>query len=222
MSDIIYFPQTPPNPFRAFLIVSTNTLTDPSHNRTALEHLEQLGQPLLNQLLNLIILVLLPTTMMLPTLMLPAMGLAPMMLPRIPTVAGCLRRRRHLMHCPTLQVNENPPFILLRAVLQPQFPAYLLNPRLDLLDMVPAVVPLSHNNVKVAFPSLPCDSNSLFQHILRFLDKKAMEVDGVAGYAAFSVVLSKYIVTRLAVVLVHFRSVLFTLLGEFVGACAIA
>ena len=134
------------------------------HNRTAPKLLEQPRQALLGHLLNLIVLTLLLSVMLLATMLLTTMllvtsmllaamlttVLTPMlstMLSRVPSIARSLRRRRHLMHIPTLQVHKDPTLVLLSAVLQSQFAAHLLDSRLDLLDMVPAVVALAYNNV---------------------------------------------------------------------------
>ena len=124
------------------------------HNRTAPKLLEQPGQALLGHLLNLIILTLLLSMMLLATVLLSAMLLSAMlttvlstMLSRVPSIARSLRRRRHLMHITTLQIHKDPTLVLLSAILQSQFAAHLLNSRLDLLDVIPAVVALAHNDV---------------------------------------------------------------------------
>ena len=134
------------------------------HNRTAPKLLKQPRQALLGHLLNLIVLTLLLSMMLLATMLLTTMllvtsmllaamlttVLTPMLTPmlsRIPSIARCLRRRRHLMHITTLQIHKDSTLVLLSAILQSQFAAHLLDPRLDLLDMIPAVVSLAHNNV---------------------------------------------------------------------------
>ena len=134
------------------------------HDRTAPKLLKQPGQALLGHLLNLIILTLLLSTMLLATVLLPTMLLVTSMLlaamlttvlstmlsamlSRVPPIARSLRRRRHLMHITTLQIHKDPTLVLLGAILQSQFAAHLLDSRLDLLDMVPAVIALAHNNV---------------------------------------------------------------------------
>jgi hypothetical protein len=86
----------------------------------------------------------------------------------------------------------------------------LFHPRFNLLDMVPAVVSLAYNDVEVALSLLSRNPNPLFQHILCLLHEQAVQIDGVAGYAALCVVLAENVVARLVIVLVHFRGVLFT------------
>jgi len=134
------------------------------HNRTAPKLLEQPGQALLGHLLNLIILTLLLSMMLLTTMLLTAMllvtsmllaamlsamltAMLSTMLSRVTSIARGLRRRRHLMHITTLQIHKDPTLVLLSAILQSQFAAHLLDSRLDLLDMIPAMVSLAHNDM---------------------------------------------------------------------------
>jgi hypothetical protein len=127
-----------------------------SHNRTAAQFLKKLGQPLLNHLLNIVVLALLlmlSTMLLLPTLMLLAsMLLASMMLlastmlsTRISSIPT--RRRGHVIHIPSREVNVHAPLIRLGAILQSQFATHLFDARLYFLDVIRGVIALADNDV---------------------------------------------------------------------------
>lgn len=144
-----------------------------SHNVTAAQLLKQLRQPLLDHLLDLIVLVVLLllvlTTMLLPTVLLSAVLLSAMLLsapsllsvlltivlttilllPRVSTttVLRVLRGRRHTVHSTALEVYVNTTLVLLSLVLQPKLTADLLDAGFDLLDVIAAVVSLADNDV---------------------------------------------------------------------------
>lgn len=126
------------------------------HDDTALERLEQLGQLLLDQLLDFVVLVLVLVLVLAAVLLL----LATVMLLRLSTVVLLaammllsttirrgLRRRRHLPDLAALQIDKDPALILLGLVVQAELPANLLDARLDLLHVSRAVVPLADNDV---------------------------------------------------------------------------
>lgn len=119
------------------------------HDDTALERLEQLGQLLLDQLLDFVVLVLVLVLVLAAVLLL----LTTVMLLRLSTVVLStairrgLRRRRHLSDLSALQIDKDPALILLGLVVQAELPANLLDARLDLLHVSRAVVPLADNDV---------------------------------------------------------------------------
>ena len=125
------------------------------------------------------------------------------------------------MNITTLQVHKDSALVLLRAVLQSQFAAHLLDSRLDLLDVIPAVVAFAHNDVQMAFSSLSRNPDPLFQNILGFFYEQAVEVNGVARDSALGVVFPEDVVARLTVVLVHLRGVGFAFFGQLVGSRSI-
>jgi hypothetical protein len=206
------------------------------HNITAAQFLKQLGQPLADHLLDLIVLVVLvlvlsavlltivlSSMLLLTTVLLSAPSLATMLLPtmllttvlsriRAATILGMLRRRRHLMHGATLQIDIDPALVLLGLVLEPQFAADLLDAGFDFLDMVARVITLADDDMKVVFASAAGGFDAFFEHVLCFLDEEAVQVDCVVLDAPVCVVLAEDVVARLPVVLLHLRSVLFSLL----------
>lgn len=169
--------------------------------------------------------VLLATMLLTTMLRLTSMVLTAMLttvLPWVTTIARCLGRRWHLVDISTLEVYEDPTLVLLGAVLQSQFTAHLFNSRLDLLDMVPAMVAFAHNDMQMAFSPLPGNPDPLFQNILGLFYEQAVEVNGIASHAALGVVFPEDVVARLVVVLVHFRCMGFALFGELVSTRSIA
>ena len=210
------------------------------HDVAAAQLLENLGQPLLGHLLDLVILALLlmPTTVLLPTMMstillssamlstvlLPVRtSILPAMLPGIRTrILWRIRWRRHMVDTAALQVHEHPALILLCAILQSQLPTHLLHPGLDLLHVIAAMIALADDDMQMRFAALPGHANTLLQHVLGLLDEQAVQVDGVAGDALARVVGPEYEVTRLVIVLRHLGGVLLAFFRQVVGARAVA
>jgi hypothetical protein len=135
---------------------------NPLHNDTALPQLlEQLGEQFLRQLLDLILLLLLRLLLIprLPT-MLPSgiptttvLLLAPVVaLPRLWWVL------RQILG--TRQIDIHAALILLRLEGQSQFLTKLFHARFDLLHMIHAVVPPTHNNVQMCLALLLRRANS--------------------------------------------------------------
>lgn len=102
---------------------SPNIQASPSHNRAALEHLEQLGQPLLDHLLDLVVvlillLVLLLAMMLLLTTMVLLLMTAMVLLARVSTtITRVLGRRRHFVDIAALEVDVDSTLVLFGAVL---------------------------------------------------------------------------------------------------------
>ena len=194
------------------------------HNITAAQFLKQLGQPLADHLLDLIVLVVLIIlvlvlsavllTIVLPSMLLLTAMLLTTMLSRIPstTVLRMLRRRRHLVHGAALQINVDPALVLLSLVLKPQFAADLLDTGFDFLDMVARVIALADDDMKMIFASASGGFDAFFEHVLCFLHEEAVQINCVALDAPVCIILAEDVIARLSVVLLHFGSVLFSFL----------
>lgn len=180
------------------------------HNITAAQFLKQLGQPLANHLLDLIVLVIL---IVLIVLVLSAVLLT-IVLSRISSaiVLRMLWWRRHLVHGAALQINVDPALVLLSLVLKPQFAADLLDTGFDFLDMIARVIALADDDMEMVFASASGGFDAFLQHVLCFLDEEAVQIDCVALDAPVRVVLAEDVVARLPVVLLHFGGVLFSFL----------
>lgn len=209
---------------------------------TPLERLKQLRQALFDHLFHLVVLVvlllsavlllstvlLLPTMILLPTMLLltTVILLSSMLLllpvPRISAIRWRLWRRRHSMHGTALQIDKDPPLILLGRILQPQLATHLLHAGLNLLHMTATMISLANDDVQMRLAPTPRRANSLLQDVLGLLDVEPVQVHRVRGDAALGVVLTEDIVARLVVVLVHLSGVLLAFLGELVGARAVA
>jgi hypothetical protein len=200
------------------------------HNITTAQFLKQLGQPLADHLLDLIVLVVLilllsavlltivlPSMLLLTTVLLSAPSLATMLLPamlsliRAATILRMLRRRRHLMYCAALQIDIDPALVLLGLILEPQLAADLLDAGFDFLDMVARVIALADDDMKMVFASAAGGFDAFFEHILCFLHEEAVQVNRVVLNAPVRIVLAEDVVARLPVVLLHFGGVLFAL-----------
>jgi hypothetical protein len=143
-------------------------------------------------------------------------------LSRVAAIARCLGRGWHLVDISTLQVYKDPTLVLLGAILQSQLATHLFDPGFDFLDMVPAVVAFTHNDMQMALSSLSRNPDSLFQDIFGLFYEQAVEVNGIARDTTLGVVFPEDVVARLIVVLVHFRCVGFAFFRELVGARSIA
>ncbi len=138
------------------------------------------------------------------------------------TILRMLRRGRHTVHGAALEVYVNTTLIFFGLILQSKVAADLFDPGFNLLHMIAAVIPLAHNDMQVIFASTSRSFDALLKHILSFLNKQTVQVDGIVLHTAIGVVLKEDEVPRLTVVLLHFRSMLFPFLGQFMCACAIA
>jgi hypothetical protein len=142
-----------------------------SHDSTATQLLEQSRQASADDLLNLVVvvllwLVLLSAVLLLPTVLLPTVlsrvagmltaMLSTMLTTRVSALVWLLRRRRHVANLSTLQVHVDATLVLLCRILKSKVTTHLFDTRLDLLDMIAAVVALADNNVEVRFASISC------------------------------------------------------------------
>jgi hypothetical protein len=154
-----------------------------SHDITATQLLEQSRQTSADDLLNLVVVVvvllwlvllstvlLLSAVLLLPAVLLPTVlsamlsrvagmltaMLSTMLTTRVSTLVWLLRRRRHVANLSTLQVHIDATLVLLCRILKSKVATHLFDARLDLLDMVAAVVALADNNVKVRLASASC------------------------------------------------------------------
>ena len=126
--------------------------------------------------------------------------LMPTAIPRLVT-PRLLGQRRRRANPPALQININPPVVLLGAIVQPQLLAQPLDARLDLLHASGRVVPLADNDMQVRLPRGLGVADALLEDVLGLLDELAVQVDGVLGDAAGRVVLAEDELGRLFVVL---------------------
>jgi hypothetical protein len=127
-----------------------------------------------------------------------------------------------MINASTLEIDKHPSLILLRAILQPHLATHLLHARFDLLHMIATVIPLAHNDMQMRLSAAPSSPDALLQHVLGFLDKQAVQIDGVAGDARLGVVGAEDVVAGLVVVLLHLGGVLLAFLAERVGGSAVA
>lgn len=211
-----------------------------SHNITAAQLLKQLRQTLPYHLLNLLILVIL-LVLMLSTMLLPSMLLLAVLLSVIlttvllatmllllllsrvatATILGMLRRRGHVVHRTALKVHVNATLVFFSLVLETQLTANLFDPRLDLLHMIPAVVSFANDDMQMILAPTPRRLDTLFKHILSFLDEKTVKIDSIFLNTTICIVLAENVVARLSIVLLHFGGMLFSFFRKLVGACAV-
>lgn len=121
-----------------------------------------------------------------------------------------------------LQIDVDAALILLGVVLQAHLAANLLHLRLDLLDVVGAVVALAHDDVQVGLAGLLGVADALLDDLLRLLYVLPVQVDGVAGDFADGIVLAEDELRGLLVVGVGLGGVLLALLGEAMRPGAIS
>ena len=129
--------------------------------------------------------------------------------------------RRHILRMSSLQVDIHAPFIVLGAVLQTQFLTNLLDARLDLLDVIGAVIALADNDVEVRLSRLLRVPDALLEDLFRFLHVLAVQVDRVARDLAHRVVFAEDELGGLFVQRVGFRRVFLALLAHTVRFGAI-
>lgn len=120
------------------------------------------------------------------------------------------------------KVDVHPTLVGLRRILQSQLLTNLLDPRLDLLHMVRAVVTLAHNNVQMRLPSRLCITYPGLENVFGLLYELSMQINGVFSHAAWCVVLAKDVFGGLFVVLIHFRRMFFAFIRQLLRLCAIA
>jgi hypothetical protein len=176
------------------------------------------GQETPGELLKLGVLVLL--TMLIPMMLLLLTFRVSLLIPGLLLIALPVVHVLHV-HVAALQIDVHPTFVRLSVVLKAKFLAYLLDTRLDLLDVAWAVVPFSHDNVQMRLPRTPGVLDSLFENVFRLLDELAVQVYRVSWDATGRVVLAEDELGSLSVILLHFGAVLFALLGECVRCGAI-
>jgi len=121
-----------------------------------------------------------------------------------------------------LQLDEHPPLVMLSTILQPQFLTQRLNLRLDLLDVPRAMIPLAHNNVQMRLPRALRIPDPLLENLLRFLYILAVQIYRVGCYFAYRIVLPENEFGGLFVVVVGRRGVLRAGLRGVMGAGAVA
>ena len=121
-----------------------------------------------------------------------------------------------------LQVDVDPALVLLCIVLQAQLAAYLLHAWFELLHVVGAVVAFAHNHMQMSLARGLGVSYPLLQDLLRLFHELSMQIDGVAGHLANSIVLPEDVLRSLLVVIVGFRFMLLALLAELMRAGSIA
>lgn len=131
---------------------------------------------------------------------------------------------RHLlrMMLHALQTHVDASLILLGMVLQPQLATDLLDARLDLLNVVLAVVALAHDDVEVRLARGLRVPDALLEDFFCLLYELAMQINGVAGNLADSIVLAEDEFGGLFVVVVCRCLMLLGLLAEVVCAGTVA
>ena len=111
---------------------------------------------------------------------------------------------------------------MLRLIPQPKFATDLLDARLDLLDMIRAVITFPDNDMQMRLAVVARVPDALLEDRLGLFNELAVQVDGVARDFADRVVLAEDVLGRLLVVCVGLRGVSLALLAHLVCACAIA
>jgi hypothetical protein len=141
-----------------------------SHDSTTTQLLEQSRQASADDLLNLVVVVLLWLVLLLSAVLLPTVLstmlsritgmltaiLTTMLTTRVSAIMWLLRRRGHVANLSTLQVHVHAALVLLCGILKSKVATHLFDARLDLLDMVAAVVTLADNNMEVRLASASC------------------------------------------------------------------
>lgn len=223
-----------------------NTKNISSHNHTAslLELAQNLGEDLFGQLLQLVRLLL---SLLLSMLLLLVSLLVSLLVARVPRRAALVTGRGRHNSLTTSQVHVDATSVILSGILQPQLTANLLDARLDFLDVVRGVVSLaddtmarssvsrvessaqsspsdlfSHLHMKVILPMRLGILDPLFQDLLSLLNELSVQIDGVCLDAPAGIVLAEDKLRRLSVILLHLAAVCLSLLGELLGAGAIA
>jgi hypothetical protein len=218
----------------------TATLIHYSHDNAACLQLphnprQELPSQLLNLVLGLLLLLLLIMMLLLPMVLLSMLLLAIALLiatarARIPTTSvvpalvstRLLRQRWRRADLSTGQIDVHAAFVCLGGIVEAQLPAHLLDPGFDLLHVSGAVVAFAYDDMQVRLPASLGIANACLEDVLGLLDELAVEVDGVAGYAALGVVLAEDILGRLLVVGVLLCCVALALVRERLCCCAVA
>lgn len=181
-----------------------------------LQSLENLGQKLANKIVVLVVLLLLLLVVALLLLVMLLLLLVPALVSVLVSVAPGLVGR------PALEVDEDAALILLRAVVQAELAAHVLDLGLQLLDVAGGVVALAHNDVQVVLAPGPVLANALPEDALGLLDELAVEIDLVGLDSPRRIVLAEDELGGLEVVLVHLAVVGLALVGELLGFGAVA
>lgn len=132
------------------------------------------------------------------------------------------RQRRRRLNTTTLQININPPFILLSRIIEPELLAQLLDSWLDLLHPASRVVPLADDDMQMGLAGSLGVPNARLEDVLCLLDKLAVQVNGVLGYPAGRIVLPEDEVGGLLVVLGLLFLMALARVGELLGFGAVA
>lgn len=141
------------------------------------------------------------------------------------TISAARRRGRqgwHLRDFVALEVYIYATLVLLSLVLQPQLLTQLLDPGLDLLDVIGRVVSLPDNDMKVCLTSRLCVPYSCLEHVFGFLHELAVQIDRVVGNLVLGVVRTEDVLRCLLVVLLHLGGVRLALSAKLLRPSAIA
>lgn len=172
-------------------------------------------------IITLLLLLLLLLTTVLVCRLLVVSALAARVIPAM--MANRLRRqRRRHIDAPARQVNVYAALVLFGGAVQAELLAEALDGGLDLLDVADRVVPLADDDVQVALATGLGVADARLEDALGLLHELAVQVDGVLGHVARRVVLAEDVLGRLLVVRVTLRLVLLALVGQGLGAGAVA
>jgi hypothetical protein len=99
--------------------------------------------------------------------------------------------RRRGFDATALQVDIKTALVLLGGIVQTEFPAKLLNSRLQLLHPSSRVVALADDDMQMGLTSGLGMADARLKDVLGLLNELAVEVDGVIGYATRRIVLAE-------------------------------
>lgn len=137
------------------------------------------------------------------------------------------------------EVHVDPTFVRFSGILKTEVLTDLFDSRLDLLDVVCGMVALSddsgiheiyrfssilpqegerggrqeNSHVQMRLSMRLSVFDPLLENFFRFFNELAVQIDSVRCYAPFGVILAEDVFGGLAVVLLHFATVLFALFG---------
>lgn len=129
---------------------------------------------------------------------------------------------RCLLDLSTREVDVHPALIVFGMILQPQFATHLLNARLDLLNVVGAVVTLPYDHMQMGLASLLRVADSLLDDGFCLFNVLAVQVDRVPGNFANGIVFSEDVFGRLLVDVVCFGLVFLGLRAHVVRRGAVS
>jgi hypothetical protein len=90
------------------------------------------------------------------------------------------------------QIDVHPALVMLGLVFQAQLATDLFHPRLNLLDMISAMIPFPHDNMEMRLASRLPGPDPLLQNLLRFFYELPMQIDRIRRHV-IAVILSEYI-----------------------------